>query len=616
MMNDTIAPSTVAPMDDRNVITPIRHLEEKKQMFSVKVQSFVLAGAVAAFLGAGGLSFVNSSKNSQMQASASAIAQTQAELGLLSELVKDVVESRSGVFDAQEVKRIGDSLVQKKDRIASLAPSFDASRIASIQQDIVRFSGLAERFAEFSLATFEAYTAATSMTELYEAIEDDLAGSGDAAVRAALQEAKVTAELARSTIARLATDRSLNFNILNTLQANVATLGVLNDRLEQMLSGEAAETLYEGDKLLLTLQLRTSTLSDRLLGDQVYAAFVGGRNIAYVADSISHALLDDLAAYQGKGASALGAVLLGALGFALIGLLLLIIMVRNRIDSRIARLEQRTTDDIIMKLMEEMMPVVADNDYSARLTVTEHVVGTVADSMNRIIESVGEALGQVQSSASEVSENIFKTKKNADEIRGIMEESAIFSKSSREVSERGNKVVVGATETMNEFRAQIQDMSKRLKKLGETTQTIGSVVTTVREIAEKTGILALNASLKATEAGKAGRPFLLIAGEIQKLSESVKESLKDITSNAQAIQGDTNVVISTMEQVTQSVVEGSQKWVKANEALDEISELSRQLEEIISQAEELVEQQNRFADESTASMARLRETTEQFKLTV
>jgi twitching motility protein PilJ len=112
--------------------------------------------------------------------------------------------------------------------------------------------------------------------------------------------------------------------------------------------------------------------------------------------------------------------------------------------------------------------------------------------------------------------------------------------------------------------------SKRIKRLGESSQEIGSIVELINDIAEQTNILALNAAIQAASAGEAGRGFAVVADEVQRLAERASNATKRIEPLVQTIQSDTNEAVSSMEQTTAEVVAGARLAEDAGLALGEI----------------------------------------------
>jgi methyl-accepting chemotaxis protein len=101
----------------------------------------------------------------------------------------------------------------------------------------------------------------------------------------------------------------------------------------------------------------------------------------------------------------------------------------------------------------------------------------------------------------------------------------------------------------------IRETEKRIKRLGERSQEIGQVVTIIQAIAERTGILALNASMHAASAGEAGRSFAVVADEVKRLSESAREATGQIGRLVTAIQTETGDTVATMNLAISQVVE-------------------------------------------------------------
>jgi twitching motility protein PilJ len=176
-------------------------------------------------------------------------------------------------------------------------------------------------------------------------------------------------------------------------------------------------------------------------------------------------------------------------------------------------------------------------DLTVRVPVHEDITGALGDAINHMSESMGKTLGQV----SRASEQVVTT-----------------SKQTREITAQSRETVLSTTRGMNEIRATIQETAKRIKRLGERSQEIGGIIKLIDTIAERTNMLALNANMQAAQAGEAGRGFMVVAAEVQRLAESAKEATHQISKLVGNIQVETGDTIAAMDQAIAEVVEGSE----------------------------------------------------------
>jgi twitching motility protein PilJ len=149
------------------------------------------------------------------------------------------------------------------------------------------------------------------------------------------------------------------------------------------------------------------------------------------------------------------------------------------------------------------------------------------------------------------------------------------------VAHKGGDAVRRTIAGMNTIRETIQDTSKRIKRLGESSQEIGNIVELIEEIAEQTNILALNASIEASRAGEGSRGFAVVADEVQKLAERSTNATRKIEVLVRTIQSDTNEAVVSMERSTTDVVGGALLAENAGAALDEIEQVSHQIASLV-----------------------------------
>ena len=280
----------------------------------------------------------------------------------------------------------------------------------------------------------------------------------------------------------------------------------------------------------------------------------------------------------------------------------------------------------IMNLLEEISGL-AEGDLTARAEVTEDFTGAIADSFNEMAEQLSEVVKnvkdvtlQVIATAQEVSrstENLSETSEMqavqvSETIESINEmstsiqqvaqnagRSASVSEQSTLHAKEGAEAVRATNRAMESIREHAQETARAIKRLGESSQEIGNIVQLINDIADRTSILALNASIQAAMAGDAGRGFAVVAEEVQRLAERSTNATKQIDTLIKNIQGEINEAGSSMEESIQRVVEGSRLADGARNKLQEIEHVSVQLGDLI-QSISLASKQQATASEEIA----------------
>ncbi|HEY6940850.1 methyl-accepting chemotaxis protein, partial [Dokdonella sp.] len=198
-----------------------------------------------------------------------------------------------------------------------------------------------------------------------------------------------------------------------------------------------------------------------------------------------------------------------------------------------------------------------------------------------------------------------------DNVSKNSAESADVAQRSVQIAANGAQVVRQTIQGMDSIRDQIQETSKRIKRLGESSQEIGAIVELINDLAEQTNILALNAAIQAASAGEAGRGFAVVADEVQRLAERASGATKRIETLVQTIQSDTNEAVSSMEQTTSEVVSGARLAEDAGHALGEIENVSNNLAALIQGISTSARQQSAAATNISATMNVIQEITSQ-----
>ncbi len=332
-----------------------------------------------------------------------------------------------------------------------------------------------------------------------------------------------------------------------------------------------------------------------------------------------------------------GLVALAVAIFAIVMVIFTIFRDQRRRFRAEQELNQRN-QEAILRLLDEMGSL-ADGDLTVKATVTEDITGAIADSINFAVEALRSLVTTINETAVQVAAAAQETQATAmhlaeaaehqaqqitsasaaindiaaqiDEVSRNSAESADVAQRSVQIASKGAAIVRETIQGMDNIRDQIQETSKRIKRLGESSQEIGSIVELINDIAEQTNILALNAAIQAASAGEAGRGFAVVADEVQRLAERASNATKRIETLVQTIQSDTNEAVSSMEQTTAEVVAGARLAEDAGLALGEIEKVSNDLADLIQNISAAARQQSHAAASITATMNVIQEITAQ-----
>ena len=181
-------------------------------------------------------------------------------------------------------------------------------------------------------------------------------------------------------------------------------------------------------------------------------------------------------------------------------------------------------------------------------------------------------------------------------------ESSVIAQNSVDLAHTGGEKVRETITGMDTIRDQIQRTSKRIKRLGESTQEIGDIVELINGFAEQTNVLALNAAIQAASAGGSGKGFAVVADEVQQLAESATNSTRRIESLVQTIQADTYEAVVSMESTISEVVQGARLAEDAGTSLDQIEQVSTDLSALIADIAEEAHAQSATATEISELM--------------
>jgi twitching motility protein PilJ len=427
--------------------------------------------------------------------------------------------------------------------------------------------------------------------------------------------------------------------------------GTFRDILNGLLKGSDALRLTgvrneEARGTLTELQKRFASYDQGVAAIlQNMNRLVSAKQAARGINSESDSLLTDttkLAEQFESGARARGA-LWAAIAFVVLALVFLVLLGKVFLDDARIRAvesegENKRNQEAILRLLNEMGNL-ADGDLTVQASVTEDVTGAIADSINFTIEELRTLVKGINSATDQVakatqdaqaisnrlyeasqrqnkeiqqaSSSVLQMAQSISEVSQSALQSARVAQQSLTAAEKGGQAVQNQISGMNEIRTQIQDTSKRIKRLGESSLEIGEIVELISDITEQTNVLALNAAIQAASAGEAGRGFTVVAEEVQRLAERSGEATKQIEAIVKTIQADTQDAVAAMEKSTVGVVEGTKLSDAAGQALEEIRKVSRELAELIGGISAQAQKQSASVSDVTRGMQGILKITEE-----
>jgi methyl-accepting chemotaxis protein len=283
------------------------------------------------------------------------------------------------------------------------------------------------------------------------------------------------------------------------------------------------------------------------------------------------------------------------------------------LDDRVARLAdaERENEDLNNSVVQLLQAVaqLSNKDLTAKAPVTANVIGTVSDSINLLAHETGRVLSEVTSIAAQVKLSTERVKRQGESVTAtaaaersdverasenlvnaskVMTQVAELAAASNRAAEQATTSTTTALGSVNEtvkgmegIRESIAESEKRIKRLGERSQEITGIVNLINTIAERTHVLALNASMQAAAAGDAGRGFAVVAEEVQRLAESSRQATQQIAQLVNNIQIETADTINTVNKTIAQVVLGSEIAARSGMQMRETQQSTASLVELV-----------------------------------
>jgi methyl-accepting chemotaxis protein len=258
---------------------------------------------------------------------------------------------------------------------------------------------------------------------------------------------------------------------------------------------------------------------------------------------------------------------------------------KGNFDSKI---EERSSEHSIFNQLVEFFNHVRENvllfiqnvhNKGEHLTESGEYASEKADIVRAAMDEVGRGLKKQLVATKESSASMEEMTKAIEELSERSTQISDQSITTLELTEEGNERLKDSVDKMNQFNQTVNTTHNAINKLGEKSHEIGTIVKVITDISEQINLLALNAAIEAARAGEHGKGFAVVADEVRKLAEQSRQSSSEVSTIVKSIQGETEVVVKSMEQGT----------VELEETNKNIEEVGTMFEKILSTTKVIAE---------------------------
>lgn len=235
---------------------------------------------------------------------------------------------------------------------------------------------------------------------------------------------------------------------------------------------------------------------------------------------------------------------------------------------------------------------------------TESITRTASN-----IEDFSRAVSDVSAGAQDQSIALEKASDAMEKLSDVIKQVAgnahavvQGSATAKQAADNGSKTVLSTLEEMRLIKESVDVSSQKVQEMGERSDQIGSILTTIEDIASQTNMLALNAAIEAARAGETGKGFAVVADEVRKLAERVSMSTHEIGELIKGIQKSMSEAHTAMSEGTREVDKGVELANQAGIALEEILNASEAVNIQAEQAAEAVSTMTEHANDLVSNV--------------
>ncbi len=255
------------------------------------------------------------------------------------------------------------------------------------------------------------------------------------------------------------------------------------------------------------------------------------------------------------------------------------------------------TDISEIKQKQNIMLEVATqaSAISDRVAAASEQLAAQVEEVSRGAEVQRERVEATASAMTEMNSTVAEVARNASEASSQSGET-------REQAQNGAELVNKVVTAIHEVNAIATRLQSNMETLGQQTESIGSVMNVISDIADQTNLLALNAAIEAARAGDAGRGFAVVADEVRKLAENTMNATKEVGDNIEAIQHSARSNITEVGVAAKNAAEATELANESGNALQGILVLASATSDVVASIATAAEEQSAASEEITQAI--------------